>query len=196
MAEIRRHALAFARENEIDPSEHIFFLTLHEILKFDDNVIPSEAKEEMSKRKRDWEKLERQKPFKEIRVYADGREARVPYLVGTGLQLHGMPMSSGKYAGRARIILDPNNMDSFNFGDILVTHSTNPSWTPLFALAGAIVTDMGNYLSHGAIVARELGIPAVGNIFDATARIRDGQVIEVNGDLGSVTLSGQESHEI
>jgi pyruvate,water dikinase len=79
-------------------------------------------------------------------------------------------------------------VDSFSRGDILVTRSTNPSWTPLFALAGAIVTDMGNYLSHGAIVARELGIPAVGNLLDATTRIPDGQIIAVDGDSGVVAL--------
>jgi pyruvate,water dikinase len=95
-------------------------------------------------------------------------------------------LSSGKYIGQARVVLDPTSIDSFKWGDILVTHSTNPSWTPLFTLAGAIVTDMGNYLSHGAIVARELGIPAVGNIFTATQAIKTGEMVYVDGDNGIV----------
>jgi len=92
--------------------------------------------------------------------------------------------------------MDPTEMDEFNLGDIIVAPSTNPSWTPLFTLAGAIVTDMGNYLSHGAIVARELGIPAVGNLLDATSRIRNGEIIEVDGDSGLVILSREKEHEI
>ncbi len=69
-----------------------------------------------------------------------------------------------------------------------MARAINPSWTPLIALAGAVATDMGNYLSHGAIISRELGIPAVGNLHDATSRIRDGQQVEVDGDQGLVRL--------
>ena len=192
MAEIRKQALVFADENAIDPIENVFFLTLEEISQLEDNSIPSELLVKITTRKKNWEKWGKQEPFKEIRVYADGRQIKVPYLTGTGNHLYGLPLSSGKYVGPARVILDPNKkMDSLNFGDILVTRSTNPSWTPLFTLAGAIVTDMGNYLSHGAIVARELGIPAVGNLLDATTRITDGQMVEVDGDSGIVILSGQ-----
>jgi len=188
MAEIRTQVLAFADEHSIAPSENVFFLTLEEILHTKDKLIQNSLLEKIATRKKNWEKWGRQKPFKEIRIYADDHQIKVPYFTETGTHLNGMPLSSGKYTGTARVIIDPTKMDSFNSGDILVTRSTNPSWTPLFTLAGAIVTDMGNYLSHGAIVARELGIPAVGNIFDATKRIKNGQVIFVDGDSGIVYL--------
>ena len=192
MAEIRKQALVFADENAIDPIENVFFLTLEEISQLEDNSIPSELLGKITTRKKNWEKWGKQEAYKEIRVYADGRQVKVPYLTGISKNLTGMPLSSGKYTGVARVIIDPNQIDSFNFGNILVTQSTNPSWTPLFILAGAIVTDMGNYLSHGAIVARELGIPAVGNLIDVTTRINDGQIIEVDGDFGTVILANEK----
>ena len=71
-------------------------------------------------------------------------------------------------------------------GDVLVAKLTTPAWTPLFARAAAIVTDVGGPLSHGSIVAREYGIPAVLGTGDATRRIRNGQIITVDGDAGTV----------
>lgn len=188
MAEIRKQALAFAEEDAIKPLEDVFFLTVDEISKIKDNYIPPYLFKEIATRRQNWEKWRKQEPFKEIRVFNNGRQLKAPYFTGIGEKLNGLSLSSGKYIGPAKVILDPTYMDSFNLGDILVTRSTNPSWTPLFILAGAIVTDMGNYLSHGAIVARELGMPAVGNLFDATKRIKNGQVILVDGDNGIVYL--------
>ncbi len=74
-------------------------------------------------------------------------------------------------------------------GDILVAEITTPAWTPLFAMATGVVTDVGGPLSHGSIVAREYGIPAVLGTGVATQRIRSGQVITVDGDAGVVTLA-------
>jgi len=76
-------------------------------------------------------------------------------------------------------------------GDILVAATTGPSWTPLFATVAAVVTDTGGALSHGAIVAREYGIPAVVGTGIATAVIRDGQMLEVDGGAGVVRITGQ-----
>jgi pyruvate,water dikinase len=75
-------------------------------------------------------------------------------------------------------------------GDILVAKITTPAWTPLFALASGVVTDVGGPLSHGSIVAREYGIPAVLGTGVATERIRSGQRIAVDGDGGVVTVGG------
>ncbi|MEP6871071.1 MAG: PEP-utilizing enzyme, partial [Anaerolineaceae bacterium] len=75
-------------------------------------------------------------------------------------------------------------------GDILVTYATAPPWTPLFAIAGGIVTDAGGTLSHCAVVAREYGIPAVVGCRTATARIADGALITVDGDSGRVRIEG------
>jgi len=74
-------------------------------------------------------------------------------------------------------------------GEVLVAPLTTPAWTPLFARAAAVVTDIGGPLSHGSIVAREYGIPAVLGTGEATKRIRNGQMITVDGSEGVVTLS-------
>jgi pyruvate,water dikinase len=71
-------------------------------------------------------------------------------------------------------------------GEILVAPSTDPGWTPLFMTAGALVMEMGGVISHGAVVAREYGIPAVVGVADATTRLRDGQSITVDGAAGTV----------
>jgi pyruvate,water dikinase len=193
MAEIRTQVTGFARDKGIKPDDAVFFLTLSEIAEYENDPIPPHIIEEIDRRRNQWKTWGEKKPFREIRVFGNGQTVRIPHLTRSGNKIQGLGLSSGKYMGRARIVLDPNDVDSFNMGDILVTRSTNPNWTPLFTLAGAIVTDMGNYLSHGAIVARELGIPAVGNLFDATKRIRNGQVIAVDGDSGIVQLSEDEN---
>ena len=81
-----------------------------------------------------------------------------------------------------------DDSDSLEPGEILVTPFTNVGWTPLLLQAAAVVTDIGAPLSHAAIVARELGIPAVVGCRDATTRISSGQKIRVNGTAGTVTL--------
>jgi len=189
MAEIRTQATNFAKDKGIKPFEGVFFLTVPEIAEYENNPISPDILEEIGRRRSEWERWQAKEAFREIRVFTNGQTIKIPHLGRSGKKIQGLGLSSGKYSGRAKIIIDPGDAASFQMGDILVTRSTNPSWTPLFVLAGAIVTDMGNYLSHGAIVARELGIPAVGNLLDATARIKDGQTIEVDGHTGTVTLS-------
>jgi len=105
--------------------------------------------------------------------------------------LKGHAGSPGKVRGKARVINSLQDAGRLKFGDILVTQTTAPPWTPLFATAGAIVTDTGGILSHCAVVAREYRIPAVVGTGRATAVIRDGQVIEVDGDTGSVRVVGE-----
>ena len=100
----------------------------------------------------------------------------------------GRPGSSGKVTGTARIIVKLTEAGKLNKGDILVTPTTSPPWTPLFATAGGLVTDTGGALSHCAIVAREYGIPAVVGALGATFEIKDGDQIEVDGDAGTVRI--------
>lgn len=102
--------------------------------------------------------------------------------------LQGIGASPGRATGRARVILSPAEAVDLKPGDILVTRSTDPGWTPVFALIGGVVLEMGGQLSHGAIVAREYGLPAVLNVRGATRRIRDGQQISVDGGSGQVWL--------
>ncbi|MCI0874277.1 MAG: hypothetical protein J4N79_08400 [Chloroflexi bacterium] len=100
----------------------------------------------------------------------------------------GTPGSSGKVTGTARVIIKLSDAGRLNKGDILVTATTSPPWTPLFATAGGIVTDTGGALSHCAIVAREYGIPATVGAAGATFAIKDGDRIEVDGDAGTVRI--------
>lgn len=105
--------------------------------------------------------------------------------------LAGTPASPGVYRGRARVILDPRDAH-LEPGEILVAPSTDPGWTPLFLTAGALVMEMGGMMSHGAVVAREYGIPAVVGAVGATARIQTGQWITVDGTRGVVTFDAAE----
>jgi pyruvate,water dikinase len=87
----------------------------------------------------------------------------------------------------------PEDFAGMKAGEVLVASLTTPAWTPLFARAAAIVTDVGGPLSHGSIVAREYGIPAVLGTGSATTRIHSGQVITVDGSAGIVVLSQNEN---
>lgn len=102
--------------------------------------------------------------------------------------IKGFGASQGKVTGKARVLLGPQDFGLLQPGDVLVAPITTPAWTPLFAMASAIVTDIGGPLSHSSIVAREYGLPAVLGTGVATRRIRSGQRITVDGDAGSVTL--------
>ena len=88
----------------------------------------------------------------------------------------------------ACVLHGPDDFDQMRPGDILVADITTPAWTPLFAMASGVVTNIGGPLSHGSIVAREYGIPAVLGTGVATKRIQSGQVITVDGDAGQVLL--------
>ena len=97
----------------------------------------------------------------------------------------GTPASAGTATGRVRVILDPVGAH-LEPGEILVAPSTDPGWTPLFMTAGALVMEMGGIISHGAVVAREYGIPAVVGVPDATTRLHTGQTVTVDGAAGTI----------
>jgi pyruvate,water dikinase len=101
--------------------------------------------------------------------------------------LVGLPVSAGMVEGRARVILDMAQAD-VEPGDILVTAYTDPSWSPLFVAVTALVTEVGGLMTHGAVIAREYGLPAVVGVENATELIRDGQRIRVHGTDGYVEI--------
>lgn len=105
---------------------------------------------------------------------------------GDGQVLNGAPGSPGSARGTVRVLWSLDEADRVERGDILVAPNTAPAWTPLFASAGAVVTDAGGILSHCAVVAREYGIPAVVGTSNATATLTDGQTVEVDGNTGTV----------
>lgn len=102
--------------------------------------------------------------------------------------LIGNPGSPGKARGKAKVVRTLREASKLSRGDILVTETTAPPWTPLFATAAAVVTEVGGVLSHCAVVAREFQIPAVVGAHGATKKIRDGDLLEVDGDAGLVLL--------
>jgi len=102
--------------------------------------------------------------------------------------LTGLGASPGQVTAPARYITDPVKEGHIEPGEVLVAFQTDPGWTPLFVTAGGVVTELGGVMSHGAIVAREYGIPAVVGVKGATAAIRTGQTITVDGDNGKVHL--------
>jgi pyruvate,water dikinase len=108
--------------------------------------------------------------------------------VKAGDVLSGGASSAGTVRGRARIVLSPDAAGTLEPGDILVAPQTDPSWTPLFVVSGAVVVDVGAPNSHAMIVSRELGIPCVAGVYGATRRIPDGATIEVDGAAGTVTV--------
>jgi len=111
-------------------------------------------------------------------------------------KVKGLPGSAGIVRGTARVIHSLAEAGKLQPGDVLIAVSTEPPWTPLFATASAIVTDGGGVLSHSAVVAREYRIPAVVGTGHATSTFHDGQLLEVDGDAGTVRVVIEEiEHE-
>jgi len=101
--------------------------------------------------------------------------------------LKGSPVSPGVVEGLVRVVLDPQNAN-LSPGEILVCQGTDPAWTPLFLAAGGLVMEVGGMMTHGAIVAREYGIPAIVGVHQATTVLENGQRIQVNGSTGEIHL--------
>lgn len=106
----------------------------------------------------------------------------------SGEVLQGVPGCPGTVTGRARIITDPADPRGLEPGDVMVAPLTDPAWTPLFMAADGVVVNVGGQISHAIIVSRELGLPCVVSVTDATVRIADGAMIEINGTTGTVTI--------
>jgi phosphohistidine swiveling domain-containing protein len=107
---------------------------------------------------------------------------------GEGDVLSGVGGSHGTYTGTVRVVSDPASCEALEPGEVLVAPITDAAWTPLFLVAGAAVVDVGALNSHAVVVCRELGIPAVISVEGGTRRLRDGMVITVDGDTGTVTV--------
>ena len=102
--------------------------------------------------------------------------------------LRGTGASAGVVTGPARVTLSQDDFGRIEPGDVIVCPSSNPSWVPVFTIAAGLVTNTGGVLSHAAVVAREFGLPAVVGTGDATTRIADGRLVEIDGTTGIVRL--------
>jgi phosphoenolpyruvate synthase/pyruvate phosphate dikinase len=169
----------------LDDKEDIFYLRFNEL---QEAVRTHEVNADLFRqRKAEWESYQALTPPRvmtsdgEVITGAYRREDLVPGA------LAGLPVSSGTVEGRARVILDMTGAH-LEPGDILVTAYTDPSWTPLFVTISGLVTEVGGLMTHGAVIAREYGLPAVVGVVDATRLIRDGQRIRVHGTDGYVEI--------
>lgn len=190
LALIRASVLQSGRELRdlglFDQPDDLFFLTLTELRSLADGV------------SRDWrslvaerraafnrEKMRRQIPrllLSDGRAFYDGIASS-----GGGSDLNGSPVSPGTAEGLVRVVLDPRQA-GLQPGEILVCPGTDPSWTPLFLVAGGLVMEVGGMMTHGAVVAREYGIPAIVGVDNATQRLTTGQHIRIDGTTGQIQI--------
>ncbi|HVH24450.1 MAG TPA: PEP/pyruvate-binding domain-containing protein [Pseudonocardia sp.] len=191
--QMRRMLLELGRRlvttDVIDRTEDVFWLHRDELL-----AAPTGRTAAVAARKEEWRGRRRATPPQLLpdRAWYRMFENMMPAVSHeqTGNVLTGIGASAGRVTAPARVLGGPADFGRMRSGDVLVASITTPAWTPLFAMASAVVTDIGGPLSHSSIVAREYGIPAVLGTGVATRRITDGSQITVDGDTGSVTLPG------
>ncbi|WP_034756820.1 phosphoenolpyruvate synthase [Rossellomorea vietnamensis] len=180
-----KEAERLAEMNILKEKEDIFYLTFEEL---QDLVKTNKSKDDLiRKRKEEYDYNEKLTPPRVITSDGEiitGEYKREDLPAGA---IAGLAVSSGVIEGRARVIVNMENAD-LEEGDILVTPYTDPSWTPLFVSIKGLVTEVGGLMTHGAVIAREYGLPAVVGIERATERIQDGQRIRVHGTEGYVEI--------
>ncbi|HEX9058911.1 MAG TPA: PEP-utilizing enzyme, partial [Clostridia bacterium] len=180
-----KEAERLVQANVIHEKEDIYYLTFEELREvFDTNKLDNEI---ICKRKEEYKLFEKLTPPRVMTSEGEiiaGEYKRENLPAGA---MAGLPVSSGVIEGRARVIL---SMEDANLedGDILVTTFTDPSWTPLFVSIKGLVTEVGGLMTHGAVIAREYGLPAVVGVENATELIKDGQHIRVHGTDGYVEI--------
>ena len=192
----------FAEAGVVEEPGDVFHLTLDEISETAEQLPNLDRRNLVARRKAEMERFGRMQPPPALGTPPPGPPpdnpvnramgkffGGPPQPPGEAGVLRGNPGSPGVVRGRARVLRSlPEGNNGLEEGDILVAETTAPPWTPLFATAAAVVTDTGGILSHCAVVAREYRIPAVVGAAMATATIRDGQTVEVDGDKGVVRI--------
>jgi pyruvate,water dikinase len=167
--------------------DDVFWLRLQEVRVWAETDRVTWTQEMLESREREWRQWTALRPPSLV-IGMRGIEATAPPSRSRERSLlHGTPVSPGRAEGIARVITDPHRAD-LRSGEILVARYTDPAWTPLFFTAGALVTEIGGVLSHGAVVAREIGLPAVVGVAHATSLIVSGRRVRVNATAGTVEL--------
>jgi phosphohistidine swiveling domain-containing protein len=183
-----------AQEGRIERADDVFFLSIEEVRR----ALAGEDQRPLVASRRAQYRREFQRRRQPRVLLSDGTGLygeTADAIAGDGRTLTGSAASPGVYTGPARVVLDPAGA-RLEPGDVLVAPSTDPGWTPLFMTAGALVMEMGGMMSHGAIVAREYGIPAVVGLPGATDSIRTGETVTVDGARGVVVrLAGGRAAE-
>lgn len=175
-----------ANRGRIPQANDVFLLTREELLA-QDGMLTGEALpyEQILTRRKEWEQLLKS-------------EQRAPHESSTPLQrkggpgsrgrLEGLGVSKGLARGRARLAFNLQEASQAKAGEILVAHSADPAWTPMFGLLSGLVLEVGGVLSHASIVAREFGLPAVTSVAKATRFIQNGDLIQLDGEKGTVEI--------
>jgi pyruvate,water dikinase len=177
----------------------VFFLTAPELdaLLSGQSMFPAHTTDLVAQRRSAHAQLSRQRPPDTFSLPAgdywrsNGAVAETPIfrMDGEGCRLQGSGVCGGVATAPAAVLESSTELHKLSAGNILVTRQTDPGWAPVFPLIQGLVMERGGMLSHGAILAREYGLPTVVGIPDATRRITSGQVVTVNGDRGLVELS-------
>jgi pyruvate,water dikinase len=175
-----------ARSGPLESAEDIFFVSLPEAWSA---LAGRDLRSVVSERRATYERELDRRHVPRI-LLSDGTEPAAEEMVAADGALRGTPASPGTVRAKARVILDPTGA-RLEPGEILVAPSTDPGWTPLFLTAGGLVMEMGGAMSHGAVVAREYGIPAVVGVPEATERIATGERITVDGAAGTIAAPPQ-----
>ncbi|SEM90573.1 phosphoenolpyruvate synthase [Lihuaxuella thermophila] len=182
------------KQGKLKRQEDVYYLKLSELKEILENRFAGDLERLIRERK---ELYEQHRKLSPPRVMTSEGEI----VTGVGHARHappgaliGTPVSAGIAEGVARVVLDPEKA-KLNRGEILVAPHTDPGWTPLFQSAVALITEVGGLMTHGSVVAREYGIPAVVGVADATKKIRDGQRIRVHGDQGYVEILDEGADE-
>ncbi len=202
---LRELGQRFVEAGAIEQSEDIYWLEMDEIYASIKKLERSQSLESLSahieQRKAFHQKVKKITPppmiplkervmgFKSDIFIAQTEDAQA------GSLLKGVPASAGRITAPACVLHGPEDFDQMRPGDILVADTTTPAWTPLFAMASAVVTDIGGPLSHGSIVAREYNIPAVMGTGVATRRIQSRQTITVDGTRGEVRIETSDDDQ-
>jgi pyruvate,water dikinase len=185
--ELQKSGQEFVEAGELEKPDDLFHLSLAEIEDF------------ASGGKRDWRSLiaarraayHREQPRRQIPrlLLSDGRAfyEGIHSDKDTSDTLIGSPVSPGSVEGKVRVVLDPRKAN-LKSGEIMVCPGTDPSWTPLFLAAGGLVMETGGMMTHGAVVAREYGIPAIVGVDKATQRLHTGQTIRMDGSSGQILI--------
>jgi len=176
---LREIGETLAAEGRLGHSDDVFFVSLQDIR-------TKEKLQEKVRQNREEYRREMQRTSVP-RVITSTGETIIAVNEGDGDNAcMGIPASAGVYEGVVKILKRPNEGSRLKQGEVLVTMSTDPSWTPLFLKIGGLIMDAGSTMSHGAVVAREYGVPAVVGVGNATSILKDGQKVKINGESGAI----------
>ncbi|WP_026702877.1 phosphoenolpyruvate synthase [Salibacterium aidingense] len=190
---VMAEAASLSQKGILSTPEDVYFLTLDELTRAVKEHDPRHITRLISERRQEHEQNKKRQPPRVMT--SEGESVTVPRAGHFPENaLVGSPVSTGTAEGKARVILSPEEV-ALHEGEILVAPHTDPGWTPLFPSARALVTEVGGLMTHGSVVAREYGIPAVVGIDEATTSIQTGDIIRVDGEQGTVEILKNEKEE-